>query len=79
MRIIADLSILGLPVVMTFEARKFFCDNPECRRKTFAEEPLFSGKDKGSRSKRTKGTTFLWNFHIMQKKVNLHIKINTQY
>ena len=39
MRTIADLSILGLPVVITFEARKFFCDNPDCRRKTFAEQP----------------------------------------
>ena len=39
MRTIADLSILGLPVVISFEARKFFCDNPDCRRKTFAEQP----------------------------------------
>lgn len=39
MRTITDLSILGLPVIMTFEARKFFCDNPDCRRKTFAEQP----------------------------------------
>ena len=39
MRTIADLSILGIPVTMTFEARKFFCDNLDCQRKTFAEQP----------------------------------------
>lgn len=38
-RTIADLSILGLPVVISFEARKFFCDNQDCHRKTFAEQP----------------------------------------
>lgn len=38
-RTITDLSILGHPVVITFEARKFFCHNPACRRKTFAEQP----------------------------------------
>ena len=39
MRTIADLSMLGLPVIMKFESRKFFCDNQDCRRKTFAEQP----------------------------------------
>ena len=38
-RTIADLSILGHPVIITFEARKFFCHNPDCRGKTFAEQP----------------------------------------
>ena len=38
-RNIADLSILGHPVIITFEARKFFCHNPDCRGKTFAEQP----------------------------------------
>ena len=38
-RTLTDLSILGRPVVMTIGARKFFCDNPECRKKTFAEQP----------------------------------------
>ena len=38
-RTIADLSILGHPVIITFEARKFFCHNPDCRKKTFAEQP----------------------------------------
>ena len=37
-RTITDLSILGHPVVITFEARKFFCCNSDCRRKTFAEQ-----------------------------------------
>lgn len=37
-RTITDLSILGHPVVITFEVRKFFCHNPNCRRKTFAEQ-----------------------------------------
>ena len=38
-RTISDLSILGHRVIMTFESRKFFCTNPECRKKTFAEQP----------------------------------------
>ena len=38
-RTIADLSIIGHPVIITFEARKFFCHNPDCRKKTFAEQP----------------------------------------
>lgn len=38
-RTITDLSILGHPVIITFAARKFFCSNPDCRRKTFAEQP----------------------------------------
>lgn len=38
-RTIYDLSILGQMVVIIFEARKFFCPNPECRRTTFAEQP----------------------------------------
>ena len=37
-RTIADLSILGHPVIITFEARKFFYHNPDCRKKTFAEQ-----------------------------------------
>ncbi len=31
MRTIADLSMLGRPVIMKFESRKFFCDNQDCR------------------------------------------------
>ncbi len=38
-RTIADLSILGHPVIITLEVRKFFCDNPQCKKKTFAEQP----------------------------------------
>ena len=38
-RTISDLSILGRPVIITSEMRKFFCDNTECTKKTFAEQP----------------------------------------
>ena len=38
-RTISDLSILGHRVIITFEARKFFCYNPKCKKKTFAEQP----------------------------------------
>lgn len=38
-RTISDLSILGRPVIITAEMRKFFCDNTECAKKTFAEQP----------------------------------------
>ena len=38
-RTIQDLSILGRRVVLYLEVRKFFCDNEDCRKKTFAEQP----------------------------------------
>jgi hypothetical protein len=38
-RTIQDLSILGERVVLHLEVRKFFCHTPDCRRKTFAEQP----------------------------------------
>jgi len=38
-RTISDMSILGHKVSITFESRKFFCDNPHCGKKTFAEQP----------------------------------------
>ena len=38
-RTIQDLSILGRRVILYLEVRKFFCDNEDCRRKTFAEQP----------------------------------------
>lgn len=38
-RTIVDLSILGHHVIMTLGVRKFFCNNPHCRKKTFAERP----------------------------------------
>ena len=38
-RTISDLSILGRPAIITAEMRKFFCDNTECTKKTFAEQP----------------------------------------
>ena len=38
-RTIQDLSILGGRVVLHLEVRKFFCHNPDCRRKAFAEQP----------------------------------------
>ena len=37
--ILGDLSILGSPVIITAEMRKFFCDNTGCAKKTFAEQP----------------------------------------
>ena len=33
------MSILGHRVSIIFEARKFFCNNPQCHKKTFAEQP----------------------------------------
>lgn len=38
-RTIQDLSILGRRVVLYLEVRKCFCDNEDCRKKTFAEQP----------------------------------------
>lgn len=38
-RTIQDLSILGEPVVLYVEVRKFFCSNHSCHKKTFAEQP----------------------------------------
>ena len=33
------MSILGERVVLHLEARKFFCHNADCQKKTFAEQP----------------------------------------
>lgn len=38
-RTLQDMSILGERVVLHLEARKFFCHNVDCRKKTFAEQP----------------------------------------
>lgn len=38
-RHLRDLPAFGKEVHIRFHARKFFCDNPDCRRKTFAEQP----------------------------------------
>ncbi len=38
-RKVHDLSILGEEVVLVIESRKFFCKNPHCSKKTFAEQP----------------------------------------
>jgi hypothetical protein len=38
-RTLADLPILGQKVTLQFEARKFFCENDDCSKKTFAEQP----------------------------------------
>ncbi|MFB6273974.1 MAG: ISL3 family transposase [Salinibacter sp.] len=33
----ADLPVAGLPVSLNLEVRRFFCDQPDCRRRIFAE------------------------------------------
>lgn len=38
-RTLSDLPILGQRVILLFEARKFFCKNDQCCKKTFAEQP----------------------------------------
>ena len=37
-RTLADTVIGGRPAVIRFAARRFFCDNPNCRAVTFAEQ-----------------------------------------
>ena len=39
LRHMTDLSILGKTTRLHLEMRKFYCANPECKRKTFAEQP----------------------------------------
>ena len=39
-RVITDLPILGKKVVLHMQTRKFFCHNPMCGKKTFAEQPV---------------------------------------
>lgn len=36
-REIQDISVQDKQVVLLFDTRKMFCDNPECEHKTFAE------------------------------------------
>jgi transposase len=38
-RVITDLPILGKQVILHIQTRKFFCKNPMCGKKTFAEQP----------------------------------------
>lgn len=38
-RTLHDLPCFGKETVILFNARKFFCDNTECDKKTFAEQP----------------------------------------
>lgn len=38
-RTLSDLPILSQKVILLFKARKFFCKNDECSKKTFAEQP----------------------------------------
>jgi transposase len=38
-RTLEDLPSSGLPVQVRLQVRRFFCDNPSCLRKTFAEAP----------------------------------------
>lgn len=38
-RTLNDLSILGKTVILYLYVRKFFCCNPSCNKKTFAEQP----------------------------------------
>ena len=37
-RTVRDLPWRGTPMILRFQTRRFFCDNPECRRKFFAEQ-----------------------------------------
>lgn len=34
-----DMPVIGLPLRLHLEMRKFFCGNPDCQHKTFAEQP----------------------------------------
>lgn len=41
-RTVADLSVIGKPLHLKLYVRRFFCDNPDCQRQTFAERfPAF--------------------------------------
>lgn len=37
-RRLADLPCTGIPVLILWSVRRFFCDNPECNRATFVEQ-----------------------------------------
>jgi transposase len=39
-RTVADLPLRGVPVILRVRARRIFCDNPTCKRKTFCERLL---------------------------------------
>ncbi|MGW4795817.1 transposase family protein [Nonomuraea sp. NPDC004297] len=40
-RCLADLPVAGQEVLLQVRVRRFFCDNPGCGRKTFAEQGAF--------------------------------------
>ena len=37
LRTMQDLPVCGIPLTLRLQVRRFFCDNPACGRKTFAE------------------------------------------
>jgi len=39
-RTMVDLPVIGKATVIHFHARKFFCDNDNCRKRTFAKQPV---------------------------------------
>jgi transposase len=39
-RRLADAPIAGRPVQLRLQVRRFFCDNPVCTTRTFAEQPV---------------------------------------
>ena len=56
LRIIDDLPWRGTPVVIHWRARKFFCDNPGCRRRIFAEQLSGLVARRGRNSTQLEGT-----------------------
>jgi len=55
-RTLGDLPWRGAPVVIHWKVRRFFCDNPDCQRKVFAEQlPALAAK-KGRNSRKLNDT-----------------------
>jgi transposase len=55
-RRLSDLPVGGYPVKLLVEVRRFFCQNPSCPRKTFAEAFLALARRSAQRSNRLQST-----------------------
>ncbi len=55
-RRLSDLPVSGYPVKLLVEVRRFFCQNPSCSRKTFAEALLLLARRYAQRTNRLQTT-----------------------
>ena len=71
-----DPPIQGKKVTIVIDNRKFFCRNPDCERKTFAERFCFS-KPKAARTTRLQQEVLSVSLNQSSVSASRHLKRNT--